>query len=62
MDGKPLVTVYVDVDDLQATLDKAKSLGGEVVMPPMDVPGGPSIAQFKDMDGNIIGIMKPPAQ
>lgn len=59
MDGKPLVTFYVDVDDLQATLDKAKGLGGEIVMPPMDVPGGPSIAQFKDIDGNVIGIMKP---
>jgi predicted enzyme related to lactoylglutathione lyase len=59
MDGKPLVTAYVTVDDLQATLDKAKSLGGEIVMPPMDVPEGPKIAQFKDPDGNVIGIMIP---
>ena len=62
MDGKPLVTVYVDVDDLQATLDKATSLGGQVVMPPMQVPDGPNIAQFKDIDGNVIGIMKAPGQ
>ena len=60
-DGKPALTVYVDVDDLQATLDKAKSLGAEIVMPPMDVPGGPKIAQFKDPDGNVVGLMKPPA-
>jgi predicted enzyme related to lactoylglutathione lyase len=53
--------VYVDVDDLRATLDKAKSLGAEVMMPPMDVPGGPAIAQFRDPDGNVVGIMKPPA-
>jgi predicted enzyme related to lactoylglutathione lyase len=59
-DGKPLLTAYITVDDLQKTLDKAKGLGGEVVMPPMDVPGGPSIAQFKDIDGNVVGIMKPP--
>jgi predicted enzyme related to lactoylglutathione lyase len=58
MDGKPLVTVYVEVEDLQATLDKAASLGGSVVMPPMDVQDGPKIAQFKDIDGNVIGIMK----
>jgi predicted enzyme related to lactoylglutathione lyase len=51
--------VYVTVDDLQATLDKAKGLGGEVLMPPMEVPGGPTIAQFKDPQGNLIGIMKP---
>jgi predicted enzyme related to lactoylglutathione lyase len=27
-------------------------------MPPMDVPGGPSIAQFKDPEGNLIGLVK----
>ena len=51
------MTVYVDVDDLDKTLEKAKGLGAEVVMPPMDVPVGLKIAQFKD--GNVIGIMKP---
>ncbi len=60
-DAKPQVTVYVVVDDLQAMLDKAKGLGGEIVMPPMDVPGGPKIAQFKDPQGNVIGIMIPVA-
>ena len=60
-DGKPALTVYVDVDDLAETLEKAKGLGAEVVMPPMDVPGGPSIAQFRDPDGNVVGIMKPAA-
>jgi predicted enzyme related to lactoylglutathione lyase len=60
-DQKPQVTVYVTVDDLQATLDKAKSLGGQIVMPPMDVPNGPKIASFKDPEGNQIGIMRPMA-
>jgi len=54
----PMVTVYVSVDDLAATLKKAEGLGGQTVMPPMDVPGGPSIAQFRDPAGNVIGIMK----
>ena len=59
MDGKPSVTVYVDVDDVQATLDKAANMGGTIVMPPMDVEGqNLKIAQFKDPDGNVIGIMK----
>jgi predicted enzyme related to lactoylglutathione lyase len=62
MDGKPVVTVYVDVDDLQGTLDKAKSKGAEVLMPPMEVEGqsGLKIAQFRDPDGNIIGVMTTP--
>jgi predicted enzyme related to lactoylglutathione lyase len=37
---------YVGVDDLQAKVDAAQALGAKTVMPPMDVPGGPSIAMF----------------
>ena len=58
-DGSAGLTVYVSVDDLQASLDKATSLGGQVVMPPMDVPGGPKIAMFRDPAGNNVGIMIP---
>lgn len=59
-DGNPHVTVYVEVDDLQAALDKAVSLGGKIANPPMDVPDGPSIAHFTDPAGNFVGLMKPP--
>jgi predicted enzyme related to lactoylglutathione lyase len=58
MDGASLVTVYIEVDDLQAALDKIGGLGGQTVMAPMDVPGGPSIAQFTDPAGNLIGLVK----
>ena len=54
------VTIYVVVDDLQAALDKAESLGGKIATPPMDVPDGPSIAHFTDPSGNFVGLMKPP--
>jgi predicted enzyme related to lactoylglutathione lyase len=54
----PMVTFYVEVDDLQAALDKAEKLGGKTVMPPMDVPGGPTLAQFTDPEGNLIGLAK----
>jgi predicted enzyme related to lactoylglutathione lyase len=57
-DGTPRVTVYVQVDDLQAALDKAAQLGGKTVMEPMDMPGGPSLAQFTDPEGNCIGLVK----
>ena len=53
-----LVTIYVQVEDLQAALDKAESLGGKMVMSPMDIPGAVSMAQFSDPDGNIIGLVK----
>jgi predicted enzyme related to lactoylglutathione lyase len=57
-DGNKHLTWYVQVADLQAALDQAERLGGKAVMPPMDVPGGPSIAQFTDPAGNLIGLVK----
>ena len=59
-DGTARLTFYVAVDDLQAALDKAVELGGTVIAPPMDVPEGPSIAMFADIDGNQVGLMKSP--
>lgn len=53
---EPLVTVYVEVEDLATTLAKAESLGGKTILPPSDVPGGPKLAQFADPDGNVIGL------
>ena len=53
-------TFYVEVDDLQAKLDAIEAAGGSTVQPPMDVPNGPSIALFKDPDGNLVGLVKQP--
>ena len=58
MDGKPYVTVYIEVDDPAAAHEKVKQLGGQVVMEPAEVPGGPTIAQFKDPAGNLVGLVK----
>jgi predicted enzyme related to lactoylglutathione lyase len=33
-------------------------MGGQTVMQPFDVPGGPTIAQFRDPEGNLIGLVK----
>ena len=50
--------IYVEVEDLQATLDKAESLGGKTTMPIMEIPGMVTLAHFSDPDGNVIGIVK----
>lgn len=55
------VTVYVEVDDLQAYLDKAVALGGKTLVPPVEVPGQGSFAWFSAPEGNIIGLWKPAA-
>jgi len=49
---------YVEVDDVQAHLDKAVALGGKVVVPPIKIPTG-TFAWLSDIDGNTIGLIKP---
>jgi len=56
--GDDHVTVYVEVDDLQAHLQKVERLGGKTIMAPMAVPGGPEIAMFADPEGHVIGMTK----
>lgn len=48
---------YVEVDDVQAHLDKAASLGGKTLVPPVKIPTG-TFAWFADPDGNTIGLLK----
>ena len=60
--AKPMVTFYVQVDDLQAYLDKAASLGATPVLPPMEMEVNDSkfaIAAFIDPEGNYIGLFRP---
>jgi len=58
----PCVTFYVQVEDLQAHLDKAVNLGGTVIVPVTDVAGVVTFAQFKDPDGNMVGLVKGPQE
>jgi len=50
---------YVDVEDVQAALDKAIELGGKKLVGPIAIPTG-TFAWFADPDGNIIGLLHPP--
>jgi len=56
-DGSSYVTIYVEVDDLQAYLDKAVSLGAKVVMPITTIPEMVTFAQITDPEGHLIGVM-----
>ena len=57
--GPGHVTFYAQADDLQAALDKAESLGGRTVMPPMSPMEGTTIALFADPEGHVVGLVKP---
>ncbi|HEX6263122.1 MAG TPA: VOC family protein [Actinomycetota bacterium] len=51
------VTIYVDVEDLEATLLAAEKLGGKTLVEPMPIEGVGRFAMFTDPDGNMVGIL-----
>ena len=57
---QPLVIFYVKVTDPAATLKQAEQLGGRMVMPATDVPGGITFARFADPEGNVVGLVRRP--
>jgi predicted enzyme related to lactoylglutathione lyase len=57
-DGRPSTKVYVLVDDLQETLDKAGTLGGSTVVPITEM-SVVTFAQFSDPAGNVVGLLPP---
>ena len=54
------VTVYVQVDDIPASIAKAQELGGKSVVGPIEIPTG-SFAWISDPEGTTIGLFKPKA-
>ena len=50
------IVIYAVVDDVQAALDKAESLGGKTLTPPYEIPGYGSMAVFQDLEGNRVGL------
>ena len=55
--GEPWATFYVEVDDLQASLDRGEALGGGTVMPVTELPGM-AFAMLHDPDGLRVGLMR----
>ena len=61
----PGVTIYVQVDDLQAVLDQVAALGGKTVQEITSIPGMVTMATFADPAGNVVGLVAaetPPAE
>ena len=48
---------YVEVEDVQAYLDKAVAMGGKILVPPVNIPTG-TFAWMSDLDGNTVGLWK----
>jgi len=52
------VTLYVQVADLRASLEKSVQLGATLVAEPFDVPGGPTLAAISDPEGNPLMLVQ----
>jgi uncharacterized protein len=54
------MTVYIDVDDLDAFGRKIQKAGGKLVVERMEVPGVGQFSLFEDPDGRVLGMWKQP--
>ena len=52
------VTLYVQVADLKASLEKSVTLGATVVAEPFDIPNGPTLAGIVDPEGNPVTLVQ----
>ena len=53
----PVWTVYFGIDDTDATVAKAKSLGASIMQPPTDIPPG-RFAVIVDPQGAMFNVIK----
>jgi uncharacterized protein len=54
----PHWTTYVGVDDIDATTDKARSLGATIHVEPTDIPGTGRFAIIADPTGAVVGLYR----
>jgi catechol 2,3-dioxygenase-like lactoylglutathione lyase family enzyme len=52
--------VHFHTDDLDATFEKVRSLGAEIVQEPTDQPWGTRDCAVRDPSGNLVRIDQPP--
>jgi hypothetical protein len=57
-DGPAQAIFYIQVDDLQATLDRVEAGGGKTVVPVTEIPDMVTFAQFADPSGNVVGLVR----
>ena len=51
------IMLYINAKDITKKLDEIKSLGGQIVLPRTELPGGHGfIGRFRDPFGNLMGL------
>lgn len=57
--ARPSWMVYINVDDVDATVERITADGGKALMPPFDIPGVGRVALVADPDGAPFYLMTP---
>ncbi len=58
-DPQNYVTVYIETDSLEADIEAIELNGGALFVKPIQLPDGRMFAWFKDVAGNLIGLITP---
>jgi uncharacterized protein len=53
------VTLYVQVDAIDPTLEKIEESGGKTIVPRTEIPQVVTYALFTDPAGNMVGLVEP---
>jgi predicted enzyme related to lactoylglutathione lyase len=53
------VTVYIETDDVTASLKEVQKAGGTTIVPEAEIPNMGKFGMFRDPQGNLIGLFKP---
>lgn len=57
-EGHPMVSLYVEVDDVSRHVKRATELGAKVIVPPQTLPDGDEMAVILDTEGIPFGLMR----
>ena len=53
------VTIYIETDDVTASLKDVVKAGGTIISPEMEIPNTGKFGLFRDPQGNLIGLFNP---
>ena len=52
------VLIYIETDDVTASLKEVQKAGGTIISPEMEIPNTGKFGVFRDPQGNLIGLFK----
>jgi predicted enzyme related to lactoylglutathione lyase len=57
-EGRPMVQLFVEASDLEATVARARGLGAQIVVPPQALPEGDALAILVDPEDRPFGVYR----